>query len=71
MENKELEALKKDHPTLDKIRVWSKLFFYVVAIFGVLALVFRFQPYYNAMIEITPLIALGGFIFGIITLDRY
>lgn len=71
MEAKELDQLKKDHPMLDKIRVWSKLLLYVVFIFGVIALMLKLQPFYNSMIEITPLLALGGFVFGIITLDRY
>ena len=66
-----LEEIKKVHPTLDNIHKWVKIFFYCIALFGIIALMFMVEPFYSVIVVSTPLFALGGFIFGIIALDRY
>ena len=64
------EQIVKNLNTQDNIKKWLKILFYIVAVFGVLATLFKLEPFFSVIVEVTPLFALGGFIFGIIALDR-
>ena len=64
------EQTMKSLSMQDNIKKWLKFLFYAVAIFGILATMFKLEPFYGVIVEVTPLFALGGFIFGIIALDR-